>query len=283
MAELAVTLFMLLGVLYEWRSGKYRDGKKSLEDWKMAGICTAAVVVFQRPLVMAGIFGICLLVIPQYQEAFTSFEQQYFVLAVIIYLMVEEFFHGLGHWFAHIKPVKFKPLRYIQGFYKLSHRPHHFSGGNDGKGQLSVTQTFVEGWGWWFIMPNFWFQFTWLYLGLYETFIYGTIIKGIWSCHNHVNWNYDLYFLNHKWKWVRTLMWGLCHIFTFPTQHHQHHSRSRNSAKNMTNFLALYDWLIFRTLVIEKEKPKIYGWRQEEKEEHSAFYRFFNSSIKKYV
>ena len=72
-------------------------------------------------------------------------------------------------------------------------------------------------------------------------------------------------------------MYGLCHVLTFPTQHHQHHSRSKNSAKNMQNFFAIYDWLFWKTLVIEKERPQIYGWRQAPEEARSALFRYFSN------
>jgi hypothetical protein len=112
-------------------------------------------------------------------------------------------------------------------------------------------------------------------------FLIGTVFKGLWAAHNHVNWNYDLYFLNHPWPWVRKTMRGLCHIITFPTQHHHHHARGKNSAKNMCNLLALYDWLLFGTLAIETEKPSQYGWKQSPKEEHSIWYRYFAIDLKK--
>ena len=83
------------------------------------------------------------------------------------------------------------------------------------------------------------------------------------GAHVHTNWSYDLYFLNHPKPWVRRTMRALCHVFTFPNQHHQHHSRTRNSARNMQNFLALYDWLLWKTLVIETKRPAVYGWKQQ--------------------
>ena len=165
----------------------------------------------------------------------------------------------------------------------MSHRPHHLAGGKDNKGQLSVTQTFVNGWAWWLIMPNYTFQLVCLYLGLVEVFLVGTAIKGIWAAQTHVNWNWDLYFHNHKWAWVRKTMWALAHVLTFPTQHHHHHSRGPNSAKNVTSTLAIYDWLIFGTLAIEKEKPQTYGWRQKDDEASSVLKRYFFWDVRQYM
>lgn len=124
------------------------------------------------------------------------------------------------------------------------------------------------------------FNFFCVYLGLTEVFLVGTIFKGLWAAHNHVNWNYDLYFLNYRWAWVRKSMYGLCHVFTFPTQHHHHHAQGKNSGSNLCNLLAIYDWLIFGGLVIEK-KPDVYGWKQSPEEEHSIWYRFFSTNLKK--
>lgn len=276
-----VTLFIIVFALWEWLSGRARAERKSKEDWQMAGLSAAGMVLIQRPALLFGIAWIAGLIIPQYQGGLSWLVSDYFWLTLIGYIALEELFHGLGHWIAHARRPKSRWLQRLQGLYKIGHRPHHLSGGNDGKGQLTVTQTFVEHWLWWFIMPNYWFQFLALYLGLTEVFIIGTLFKGLWAAHNHVNWNYDLYFLNHRWAWVRNSMYALCHIFTFPTQHHHHHARGKNSGSNLCNLLAIYDWLLFGTLVIEREKPKVYGWRQTPEEEHSALYRYFYTDLAK--
>lgn len=99
----------------------------------------------------------------------------------------------------------------------------------------------------------------------------------------HTNWgrSCDLYLLNHPLAIVRKLMTMLCHMFVFPNQHHHHHSRGPNSAKNLTNFISLFDWLLWGTLVIEKDRPDVYGWRQCEKEELSPLYRLFNTDLQR--
>ena len=71
-------------------------------------------------------------------------------------------------------------------------------------------------------------------------------------------------------------MYALCHVLVFPNQHHHHHSRSNHSGKNLQNFIALYDWLLWKKLVISTERPKVYGWRKTEAEENSVLYRFFH-------
>lgn len=275
--------FLILATSWEWLSGKFENGRKTAMDWKMAGISLGMLNFIQRPLLMFVVYALMAWAFPAYHEALRPLEQQWLIPCIIGFLMLEELLHGLGHYFAHSRRPKARWLQYVHAFYRIAHRPHHFSGGNEGKGELNATQAYVEGWAWMLILPNLWLHFITLYLGLYETFFIGMTIKGLWSVHNHVNWNYDLYFHNHRWAWVRKLMWGLAHIFTFPTQHQHHHARGANSAKNMTNFLALYDWLIFKTLVIEKERPKVFGWRQSEEEEGSALYRFFNTDLKQYV
>ena len=210
-------------------------------------------------------------------------EEQYFWPTLIVFFCIEEFIHGSFHLFAHSRRPKNRLLQWVQAFYKMSHRPHHLAGGQDNKGQLSVTQTFVNGWAWWLIMPNYTFQLVCLYLGLVEVFLIGTAIKGIWAAQTHVNWNWDLYFHNHRWAWVRKTMWALAHVLTFPTQHHHHHSRGPNSARNVTSTLAIYDWLIFGTLAIEKEKPAMYGWRQNDDEANSVLKRYFFWDVRQYM
>ena len=266
--------------LYEWVNGKYKNGKKTKEDWKMAGICLAALVFVQRPLLMLVVFWLMSVLFPEGQGVYHWIDVEYFGIGVVLFIVVDEFFHGGAHLFSHSSRPKNKVLRSIQSFVKAAHRPHHFSGGNDNKGELNVTQTYVEGWGWAFILPNYIIGLMVLYLGMYKIFLVGTAIKSLWALHNHCNWNYDLYLLNHRNVVVRKVMYGICHVFTFPTMHQQHHSRGKNSAKNMQNMLSIFDWLLWKTLVIENKRPEIFGWRQNEVEERSVLYRFLNSGIK---
>ncbi|WP_372759114.1 sterol desaturase family protein [Litorivivens sp.] len=279
--ENLVLLFIVVAMVWEVLTGRTRDGRKTREDWNMALLTATVMVLVQRPalvLVTAFIGG---LLVPQWQGVLAGFEAANFWWVLLGYIALEEFLHGIGHWFAHARRPKSQHLQRLQALFKMGHRPHHLSGGNDGRGQLSVTQTFVEHWLWWFIMPNYWFQFFCVYLGLTEVFLVGTAIKGLWAAHNHVNWNYDLYFLNHPRAWVRKTMYGLCHILTFPTQHHHHHARGKNSGSNLCNLLAIYDWLVFDSLVIEREKPAIYGWKQSPEEEHSVLTRFLATDLAK--
>ncbi len=270
-------------LIYEAVMGRNKEGRKTKEDWSMAIISISMLSIVQRPFLMIVIFLGLATALPLGYGQLQWLETEYFWPVLIVYCLLDEYLHGRAHLFAHVPPVKKEWLRKIQAFYKRAHRPHHQIGGNAGRGQLSVTQTYVEHWGWWLILPNYWFGVICLYFGLYETFFWGTLVKTMWGMHVHTNWgrSYDLYLLNHSNYYVRKLMYGLCHVFTFPNMHHQHHSRSRNSAKNMTNFIALFDWLLWGTLVIEQRRPEIYGWRQNPKEEASAIYRYFHTDFKK--
>lgn len=281
--KLIVVAFIIIFALWEILSGRTKDGRKTKQDWHMALLATLMMSFVQRPLLVLAISALFAWMIPNSAGSLSWLQSEYFWVTLIAYFCIEEFLHGSAHLFAHMRRPKNRVLQWIQAFYKMNHRPHHLSGGQDNKGQLSVTQTFVNGWAWWFILPNYWFQILALYLGLHEVFIYATAFKGLWAAHTHVNWNYDLYFLNHKYKWVRKTMWALAHVLTFPTQHHQHHSRGKNSARNVTATLAIYDWLIFKTLSIETSKPEIYGWRQNDEEANSVFKRYFNINVKKYM
>ncbi|MFT5594542.1 MAG: hypothetical protein ACI8SR_002933 [Oceanicoccus sp.] len=281
--KVAVIIFIAVAAIWEFATGRDRGGKRTKKDWQMAFLATFMMAVVQRPVLAIVISVLLGSAFPASAGSLTWLQDKYFWFALLGYFCIEEFLHGGSHLFAHMKRPKNKTLQWTQAFYKMSHRPHHLSGGPDNQGQLTVIQTFINGWAWWFILPNFWFQIACLYLGLTEVFIIATVFKGLWAAHTHVNWNYDLYFLNHKYKWVRNTMWALCHVICFPTQHHQHHSRGKNSAKNVTATLAIYDWLIFKTLAIETTKPEIYGWRQSEDEANSVFKRYFNTNVKKYM
>lgn len=282
LVSLSLVAFVFLAAISEWLSGRSANGARTARDWQMAGLTVGMMVAVQRPLVLL-VIGLALTaVFPASAGSLAWLEQSYFWPTLIAFFCIEELIHGAGHYFAHCRRPKARWAQSVQAVFKLSHRPHHMSGDDD-RGKLNVIQTFTNGWLWWFIMPNYWFQLLALYLGLTEVFLWGTVVKGLWSAHTHVNWNYDLYFHNHRWAWVRKTMWGLSHIITFPTQHHHHHARGKNSAKNVCGSLALFDWLLFGTLAIETQRPEIYGWRQSEREQKSALYRYFNTDVKQYL
>ncbi len=279
--SLSVIAFIAIASLWEFLAGRNSNGKKSKEDWGIAVLASVSLAAVQRPALVFATAWLGSLLVPQFEGGLAWLQEAYFWPVLIAYICLEELIHGGAHWFSHARRMRWKPLLYLQQFFKIGHRPHHFSGSNDGKGEITVTQTFVEHWLFWFIMPNFWFQFICLYLGLTEVFLFGTAFKGLWAAHNHVNWNYDLYFLNHRWAWVRKTMYALCHVLTFPTQHHHHHARGKNSAKNMCNLLSIYDWLLFGTLAIETSRPTQYGWKQSPQEEHSIWHRYFAIDVNK--
>ncbi|MEM7138422.1 MAG: sterol desaturase [Myxococcota bacterium] len=276
---LAGGVALVVGILYEWLAGKYKDGKKTREDWLMGGLSASFLSIVQRPLLLVVVFAAMTGLFPAHEASLNFIDTQYFWWGLLGFILIDEFLHGATHKLAHIPKVKNKVVRRVQEFYRKAHRPHHLVGGNDGKGELSVTHTIVEGWAWWLFLPNYAFGFAALYLGLHDIFIWGTLIKGVWGLHVHTNWNYDLYFLNHSNKYVRKAMYALCHVITFPTMHQHHHSRGKNSAKNMQNLLALYDWL-FWGIAIETERPKTFGWRQKAAEEHDVIHRFFHTKPK---
>ena len=276
---LSAGIIVLLS-LYEWLSGKYRNGRKTLQDWEMFALSATTLATIERPLLLFCTFSLMRALFPHNQGALAWIDDQHLAIAVVVFILIDEFLHGWAHNFTHERKPQNKFLAKVQAYYKGAHRPHHMNGGPDGKGELNVTQTIVAGWGWMFSLPNYWFGFICLYLGLVETWAIGTAIKSIWGIHVHTNWKYDLYLLNHKNPIISKTMYALCHIFTFPNQHHQHHSRSKNSARNMNNFLALYDWLFWKKLTIEFERPAVYGWRQTPKEASNALYRFLHRTLK---
>jgi len=278
---LALLVLLVLLSTYEWAAGRYRDGRKTGIDWAMAALALSFLAVVQRPLLTLVIFFSLGAVLPSHAGDLAWIEEQYFWPALVLYILIDEYLHGRAHLFAHSRRPRNRFLQQVQAFYKIAHRPHHQIGGNDGRGELSATHTYVEHWAWWLILPNYWFGLICLYFGLFEVFLWGTAIKAAWGMHVHTNWghSYDVYLLNHRNRVVRGIMHALCHIFTFPNMHHHHHARGANSAKNMTNFISLFDWLLWDTLAIEKRRPEIYGWRQTPEEEFSPLYRFFNTNL----
>jgi len=273
--------FIVFCILYEWARGRLKDGKKTSKDWQMLGISVTWLQLVERPLLIFCSFSLCALLIPNHVGALAWLEDEYLIGCIIVFVMLDELLHGWAHNFAHERTPKSRALAKLQRWYKVTHRAHHLNGGADNRGELGASQTIVVSWGWAFTLPNYWFGYICLYLGLVEAWAIGTAIKSLWGIHTHANLDYDLKLLNHKNPIIAKTMYALCHLLTFPNQHHQHHSRSRNSGCNMQNMLALYDWLLWKKLAIEFERPKIYGWRKSEQEENSSLYRYFHRSFKR--
>jgi hypothetical protein len=273
--------FIVFCILYEWAKGALNNGKQTAKDWQMLGISVTWLMFIERPLLIFFSFTLCLTFIPNHIGALSWLENDNLISCIVAFILIDELLHGCAHNFAHSRTPKNKLLAKLQRHYKVTHRAHHLMGGADNRGELGASQTIVVSWGWALSLPNYWFGYICLYLGLVETWAIATAIKSLWGIHNHANLDYDLKLLNHKNPFISKTMYALCHLFTFPTQHHQHHSRSKNSANNMQNFLAIYDWLLWDTLAIETERPKIYGWRKNDKEERNTLYRFFHRSYKK--
>jgi hypothetical protein len=274
--DAAITIgSLLVATLFEWWSGKYRDGKKTAMDWKMAGLCTLALAAFQRPFVNFATFSAGDSMFSRGRGALAFLERDHVVLCAIAYVMLSELVHGIGHRFAHATKIRGGVLGWLQRAYFEAHRPHHLSGDDDDKGQLSATHIFIEGWTFWLIMPTFYVAALMVYLGLEKAVLYGTLFTSAWGIHVHANWTYDLYFLKHRSPWVRLPARALAHVFTFPTAHHQHHARGKASNKNFHNCLALWDWLLWDSLLIPDSRPAIYGWRTP-RHDTSALRRFFH-------
>ncbi len=268
-------------ILYEIAKGAARNGKKIGKDWQMLGIAVTWLHFIERPLLILCSFGLFTLFMPGDAGALAWLDDQYLLVGVISFVMIDELLHGWVHNFSHSRTPENAILAKLQRWYKVTHRTHHLHGGADNRGELGVSQTIVVGWGWAFTLPNYWFGYLCLYLGLFHVWAIGTAIKSIWGIHTHANLDYDLKLLNHPNPIVSKTMYALCHILTFPTQHHHHHSRSPTSACNLQNMLALYDWLLWKKLAIEFERPKIYGWRKNEREENSVLYRYFYRPLSK--
>jgi len=273
--------FILFYIAYEWAKGAFKDGRKNGKDWQMLGIAVSWITVVEKPLLIFCTFTLCIALMPEHLGALAWLEDEYLISCIIGFVLIDELLHGWVHNFAHERTPSNKLLAKLQRWYKVTHRTHHLHGGADNRGELGVSQTIVVGWGWAITLPNYWFGYICLYLGLVEAWAIGTAIKSLWGIHTHANLDYDLKLLNHKNPIIAKTMYALCHLLTFPTQHHQHHSRSRNSACNMQNMLAVYDWLLWKKLAIELERPKIYGWRKNDKEENNSLYRYFYRSFKK--
>ena len=109
---------LIVFLTYEFLAGKYRDGKKTKQDWQMAGICLAALAFVQRPLLGFIVFGIMAVSFPESQGAFQWIDQQFFWWGLLSFIAMDELLHGATHYLSHRRSFKHKALMRIQNFIK---------------------------------------------------------------------------------------------------------------------------------------------------------------------
>ncbi len=168
-------------IVYEWAKGAFKDGKKTGKDWQMLGIAVSWITLVEKPLLIFCTFTVCMALMPEHLGALAWLEEQYLISCIIGFVMIDELLHGWAHNFAHERTPKNRWLAKLQRWYKVTHRTHHLHGGADNRGELGVSQTIVVGWGWAITLPNYWFGYICLYLGLVEAWAIGTAIKSLWG------------------------------------------------------------------------------------------------------
>lgn len=131
--KVAVIIFIMAAAAWEFAVGRGRDGRRTKKDWQMAILATFMMAVVQRPILAIAVSVLLSGIFPSSAGSLAWLQQEYFWAALIAYFCIEEFLHGGSHYFSHMKRPKNKALQWIQAFYKMSHRPHHLSGGPDNK------------------------------------------------------------------------------------------------------------------------------------------------------
>ena len=102
--------FIALLVVYEWLTGKYRDGRKTLLDWKMFALSAGVLAVLERPLLLLCCFGLMKLLLPGQQGDLHWIEEQHLTLSVVVFILIDELLHGWAHNFSHAPKPKNKML-----------------------------------------------------------------------------------------------------------------------------------------------------------------------------
>ena len=74
-----ILAFSVMGVLvaYEWLTGKYKDGKKTVKDWQMFGLSAAGIQLIERPLLMYCVYLLLDSVLPEQRESWGWISEQY--------------------------------------------------------------------------------------------------------------------------------------------------------------------------------------------------------------
>lgn len=136
------------------------------------------------------------------------------------------------------------------------------------------------------IIYTFFFSQTYLtatlvYLGLGFPALFVRVIKSVITtlAHSSIAWDKPLY----RIKWLHPLAWVLERFISTPATHHAHHAATTNDGighykGNFGNMFFIWD-MIFKTGVISRKFPAIYGMKTYQQEEWQAqiFWPFIKS------
>lgn len=204
-------------------------------------VSTLALLLFTSPKILVLAYGICLALLPQYQNALADINV---LLGFGLFLLLDDMTQYWWHRLSHSVPW----------LYKL-HRPHHNAR------YMSVRLVYRNNLFYYALMPGIWLSGILIYLGLGWIYAVYIVMKLtiIYAAHSDIPWDKPLYQI----EWLSPVMWVVERFISTPATHHAHHGR--HSADGVThykgnygNMLFLWD-VIFGTAKVTRSYPESYG------------------------
>lgn len=230
--------FILAEILFT-QFFKKKDQVRS--DGVVELLSALVLLLFTQPKILLLSFTLCLMVIPQYQNALQDLN----VFAAFgLFLIFDDLTQYGWHRLSHSVPW----------LYKL-HRPHHNAN------YMSIRLVYRNNLFYYMLMPGIWFSGILIYLGLGWVYAVYVVMKLtiIYGAHSDIAWDRALY----KIKWLSPVMWVVERFISTPSTHFAHHGRHMADGVthykgNYGNMLFLWD-IIFGTAKITRQYPDEFG------------------------
>ena len=248
----AVLGIVIIFSLVEVIGGYHANTKRSKDDWMVETVGFLSLAILIKPAVLITVYMVGKAILP---ESAYIFEGINFFVALILYLLVDDF---LQYWF-HRSAHEYEFL------WKL-HRPHHAAE------EMGILISYRNALLYFILIPNIWWIGLVTLLGGAKAVAVGIILKQfvIISSHSPTKWDRVLY----KYKWLHTLAWVIERIIVTPATHHAHHGKSMADGVsdpngNYGNMFFIWDQL-FGTAIITRKYPTELGLQTDPKDSWSS-------------
>lgn len=254
-------LYLVVGVLMffiilEVLAGHGKRSNRSFGDWflELGSYLILALII--KPLIVLIAIYIAYILTPQSSQLVVSTN---FVIALLIYLFVDDF---LQYWY-HRSAHEYDFL------WKL-HRPHHQAE------QMGFFVSYRNAALYYLMMPNIWWVGIFTFFGGAKVIALGLFLKQLIIISSHSTVSYDR--LLNKFSLTRAFLSIWERVFITPAFHHAHHGKSKldgisDPNSNFGNMFSLWDQM-FGTAQFSRQFPSEYGLVNDPKEKWSAAYLY---------
>lgn len=252
---LVVAILIFFGLL-ETIAGYLRNSKRTSADWIQEVGSFFALSVLIKPSIV-----LCVLTLGHHLlgPLSNTMAEWNFILALIFYLLIDDFLQYWYHRFAHEHPF----------FWKL-HRAHHQAE------EMGFFVSYRNAGLYYILMPNIWWIGVITFLGGGKAVALGLILKQavIISSHSRIKWDEVFY----KNRLLNPFILILERIIITPAFHHAHHGKSKldhasDPNGNFGNMFSIWDQL-FGTALFTHRFPHSYGLQTKTVDHWTAAYLY---------